>query len=101
MQIARLSQAKLRKGADRLQVPQCLLTGLERYLEYGNHPGGFMQAVLTNDLFDAVQRADDTSLPFLSEVCELVYNCVDGRAWGDREKVDAWMEHHGYAGVGF
>jgi hypothetical protein len=65
---------------------------LDRYGETGVPTGSFLQAVLSNDLMDAVGRADDTSLLNLHRICMHVYNELPSDCWGSREKVKAFIE---------
>lgn len=58
---------------------------LQRYVEQGLFPGGFLTAVLCNDLFGAVARADESNLAALPEIVKFVYNQVPADAWGSAE----------------
>lgn len=40
----------------------------------GNEGGGFVQAVVDNDLSGAISRADGTSMKALKFFCQLMYN---------------------------
>ncbi len=99
MKIAHIGQAKLRKRANQSKIPSHFIAGLERYLAFGIHPGGFMRAILSNDLVDVINRADADALSCLRPLSLLVFDCIDTRAWGTRQRVDEWMEHQGYAGI--
>lgn len=46
-------------------IPERLQGGLLRYIEHGIQPGGFLTAVLMNDLVGATRRADPESLEAL------------------------------------
>lgn len=46
-------------------IPERLQGGLLRYVEHGIQPGGFLTAVITNDLSNATGRADAESLEAL------------------------------------
>ncbi len=46
-------------------IPEHLRGSILRYVEYGIQPGGFMTAVLNNDLYNATGRADKESLRVL------------------------------------
>lgn len=72
------------------KIPEAVLEGLVNYLYYGNQPGHFLTAVLTNDLFEAVGRGDDKSIAAIRELVQLIYNRVPSPSWGDKEKVKAW-----------
>jgi hypothetical protein len=62
------------------------------YVAHGLHPGGFLTAVLSNDLFGAIGRADDSSLDNLQKIVRHVYNDIPGDCWGSPAKVNGWLE---------
>ena len=64
---------------------------LDRYAEHHIETGGFLLAVLRNDLSDAVGRADDGNIKNLAEIVRYVYNDLPDECWGSRVKVDAWL----------
>jgi hypothetical protein len=65
---------------------------LRRYADEGVPTGGFLQAVLANDLFEAVGRADDFNGRALPEICKYVYNEMSSACWGSYEKVAAHLK---------
>ena len=46
-------------------IPELLRGGITRYVEHGIKPGGFLTAVVMNDLETATRRADPQSLEVL------------------------------------
>lgn len=72
-------------------IPEHLLESLLAYLETGRPTGGFLEAVIANDLLDAVGRADPTSLSALKAICQFVYVEVPMEARGSREAWRAWV----------
>ena len=40
-------------------IPDYMMDGVERYIEQGIEPGDFLSAIITNNLSEAVRRADD------------------------------------------
>lgn len=75
------------------QIPPNLIAGIDRYLEHGYQPGGFLSAVLENDLIAAFERADDQSKEALGSLVTYLYNYIPMAAWGSPERVIAWTEH--------
>lgn len=71
---------------------QDLVPGLKRYFEQGYEPGGFLIAVLTNDLSGAIGQADYRNTQVLKEIMQWVWMEVPSPAWGSFEKVEAWIE---------
>ena len=69
------------------------LDALERYVEHGIPPGDFLQAVLSNDLVDAVQRADANNQRALLALVQYVYNEVPSDCYGNREVIEARIRY--------
>ena len=67
---------------------------LDRYAERGIPTGDFLRAVLSNDLMDAMGRADDYNRSTLYEICSYVYNELPGLCHGSPEYVNRWLEKH-------
>lgn len=67
------------------------IDNIRRYVDDGLPTGGFLEAVLSNDLFGAIGRADESSLHNLQAICRYVYNHVPSACWGSPAKVDAWL----------
>ena len=47
---------------------------ITRYVERGISPGGFLEAVLANDLKESLGRADEDSRESLFEIVKYIYN---------------------------
>jgi len=75
-----------------MPIPQHIRAGLDRYVKGGIKTGGFLYAVLTNDLFEAVGRADIESRINLFDICDYIYNKVPLSCWGSKEKVKEWID---------
>lgn len=69
-----------------------LRAALVRYVIHGTIPGHFLQAVLANDLTDALCRADNTSSGILLALVRLVYNEFPSDSHGSRKAVVEWGE---------
>jgi len=70
------------------------IVSLRRYADHGVPTGGFLQAVLENDLFGAMCRADESSRANLQEICRYVYNDMPGGCWGSKLHIERWIAHH-------
>lgn len=79
------------EALDRL-VPGHLHAGLRRYVEERRATGGFLRAVLSNDLFGAIGQADSESLAGLVGLVQWIYCHVPSNCYGSPEKVTAWLE---------
>jgi len=64
---------------------------LERYVRDRTPAGGFLSAVLSNDLTEACGRADMRNQIRLHEIVSYIYNNLPMLCWGSPEKVDAWL----------
>lgn len=73
------------------QIPFSILEGLRGYARYGYPIGHFLTAVLSNDLFGAVGRADDVNRNRLPEICQYVWNCMPAACHGSPEAVRGWV----------
>ena len=72
-------------------VPQHDHGGLVRWVVYGVEPGDFLQAVLKNDLREAIGRADDINRHSLFAIVSWLYNEAPGGCWGSEEKYNNWI----------
>lgn len=75
-------------------IPGLTMDSLERWEQHGIYPGGFLCAVLENDLQGAFAKADTGNLNALHAIVKYVYNRMDARCWGSREKMTAWADRH-------
>ena len=64
---------------------------LERYKHYRIRTGGFLNAVLENDLEQACVKADCINRNRLFEIVSYVANYLPPEAWGSPEKVRKWL----------
>jgi hypothetical protein len=66
--------------------------GLENYLMRGFQPGGFLTAVLANDLRLAVGRADHWNLDNLPRIVKEVTFKMPSISWGSYAAVKDWCQ---------
>ena len=69
-----------------------ILESLKRYIDQGIPTGGFLSAVLENNLSEAFGRADEHNCETLFHICGFIYNEIPRAAWGSEAKVKAWLE---------
>jgi hypothetical protein len=81
-------------------IPDHTKAALDRYVEHKILPGGFLLAVLSNDLFGAVGRADSQNLAALPDIVKYVYNEMPSASWGSQDMVYKWVEDRFYKMVG-
>lgn len=71
-------------------IPPHLHEGLVRYFADGILPGSFLQAVLCNDLAEAVRRADPFAFTTLGHLVTFLIDVAPPTSWGSRDVVRAW-----------
>ena len=64
---------------------------MEAYITRRLIPGGFLQAVICNDLKEAFGRADEDNTRAMKEIVSWFYNEAPSDCWGSREKMEAWI----------
>ena len=87
------------KEAVHNNIPRHCQDAVLQYVLRGINPGGFLQAVFSNDLAGAFGRADETNRKSLFEYVSFLYNEAPLVSWGSREKMKAWIERKGLLGV--
>jgi hypothetical protein len=72
-------------------IPPRTVERLNAYVFDHVDPGGFLEAVLTNNLKEAFQTADDGNLSALPAIVSFMYNHMPARSHGSKERVAAWL----------
>lgn len=65
---------------------------INRYVNEKLEPGGFLTAVICNDLSGAVAQADDNNLKNIPAFVAYFYNETPSSCWGSKEKMDNWLD---------
>ena len=78
-------------GVDVLAHTQAMQTSLDRYRDDHVELGGFLTAVLQNDLLDAVSRADRLSLLGIKAIVQYCHWELPSGSWGSSAAVKAWL----------
>ncbi len=73
-------------------IPEHMMEPIKRYVENGIIPGGFLQAVICNNLHDALNRADDETLRNLPAYMAYFYNKTPMGCWGSKKKMMDWQK---------
>lgn len=63
---------------------------IDRWVRYAQPTGHFLSAVLSNDLKEAVARADSDNLAGLVHIVAYLYNRCPSGCWGSPERVREW-----------
>lgn len=69
-----------------------LLSTLRLYIDAGVPTGGFLRAVLANDLNEAVGRADSENIHRLPAIVAWIYNEAPSPCHGSYAAVDSWLD---------
>jgi hypothetical protein len=93
--VEKLARAFMRRG-----IPKHGALSLAGYVLHGWSPGGFLQAVLENDLVVAAHHADATNRNHLYDYAAVLQNDVPHNCWGSRSAVIKWLDKGGLEGRG-
>jgi hypothetical protein len=74
-------------------VKQSTIDTINNFVTKGWEPGGFVTAVLENNLMEAFGRADEENRYSLFDICNYVYNEIPAGSHGSPAKVEAWMKY--------
>jgi hypothetical protein len=75
----------------RARLPRHMHRGLINWLAFGVMPGGFLQAVLRNDLVQAFARADAENTAAMREWAAFLYDDMPRGAWGSEKTIAEWQ----------
>jgi hypothetical protein len=67
---------------------------LDLYVDEGVPLGGFLTAVVCNDLKEAFGRADMANRHQMFEIVDYLYNECPATCWGSKKRHEAWMAMH-------
>jgi len=69
-----------------------IIEGINRYVLWHQEVGHFLTAVLTNDLREALARADDENIKTILQIVSYCHNEIPGVCWGSVEAHKKWVE---------
>ena len=78
--------------------PSQMSAGVERYIEQGCDPGGFLFALICGDLYEAIARADTGNLYAIVAWWYWVRDEAPNACYGSRAKVETWIREGGLVG---
>lgn len=78
--------------------PEASAESLYEYVQNGRRTGDFLEAVLVNDLYAAVNSADSTNSNLLREYVMFLYNHVPMVCRGSLDRYRKWVERGGLQG---
>lgn len=68
-----------------------IIFALRQYADHHRPVGGFLTAFLSNDLQEAVGKADQNNIVTLQQIAGYVHNEMPRGCHGSREAVKAWL----------
>lgn len=72
-------------------VREDILDSLDRYAQQRIPTGSFLEAVLSNNLMEAMGRADIINRHGLFDICRYVYNELPASCHGSEMTVRSWL----------
>jgi len=87
-----LSKGDLMDAMDLHDIPAYMQSSFADYILEGTPTGGFLYAILTNDLKSACNKADDTNKHRIYEYVRFLFNVAPMNCWGSVENVTKWSE---------
>jgi len=73
-------------------VPAQMMAAIQRYIKHKYPVGDFLTAVITNNLKESINRADDNNLKNLPAFVHFFYNEAPPQCWGSVENMKNWLE---------
>jgi hypothetical protein len=89
---AELAELRVGLASPGCQIPAYMHNPLTDYVVAGKHPGGFLTAVLENDLLRAVTCADPDNFAAIREWVRLLHNYLPRRCYGSASAVENWAQ---------
>ena len=74
------------------RIPRHMVKAVLAYFNHKCPPGGFLRAVLENDLMQATRKADDENLECLHVYPAFFHNKAPDRSYGSKKLVQAWLD---------
>ncbi len=81
------------------EVQRRIVPMLQAYCDKGEIPGGFLTAVLSNQLFQAFAAADEFNGQHIAEIVVWIYNNLPAGCWGSPSRVSDWAQHSGLLNI--
>lgn len=89
----------LQTGMQEKCIPGYMRDGIWRYVLGGVRPGGFLQAVFSNDLEEAFSRGDEINQDRMHAYVRLLFNNVPAGCHRSVERYNDWIECSGLMGI--
>lgn len=74
-----------------IRLPDDTQDSIDRYVNAGIPTGGFLEAVIGNDLREACGRADEVHMRCIPAIVAYLYNNCPSLCWGSPERYREWI----------
>lgn len=78
-------------------VPDYILNSLDNYAKERIPVGDFLKAMLSNDLFQAVGRADPSCMASMKMIVTYIHCQLPGCCWGSPQHYKDWLKGEQHA----
>ncbi len=72
------------------RIPDYMMSNIKGYVEGKEFLGGFLTAVFSHDLFEAVNRADHINMPIIPIYVAYIQNKVPMDCHGSKQNINNW-----------
>ncbi len=83
---------ELEEGLKKYRIPSYMERALRAYVIHHKEPGKFLQAVIQNNLCEAVNRADEKNMFIIRGWVGIFYNFTPSLCHGSVEKYREWVK---------
>lgn len=73
-------------------IPERMMSSIKLYINERVEPGGFLTAVIQNNLKEAVGKADEENIGNIPAFIVYFYNEAPAACWGSLENMEAWLK---------
>jgi hypothetical protein len=81
------------------KLPFTMQGGIRNYVMRGRPTGSFLEAVISNNLLRAAERADYVNQALLATYAKLLRDHAPAQCWGSEERMHAWKALGGLRGL--
>ena len=87
-----MAASRMVAGAMNTSIPERFRESIDLYVSDRIPPGGFLTAVLSNNLTEAFYRADDEAIAHMLGIVSYCYNDIPRTSWGSPTRVREWLQ---------
>jgi hypothetical protein len=73
-------------------IPERMMIGIRRYIDEHKRPGDFLQAIISNELKNAIWYADDENMDLLPHYVQYFYWKAPSECWGNKKAMEKWIK---------